>query len=116
MPPDAPSLDADRLLGGSFQSLGPDERAMYKPRWSAFHETPLSSFLAERDLDTVVVCGCNFPNCPRTTVYDASARALRIVFVPDATSGTYDRGRAELADIGVDVRNAAPTVDWLDGA
>jgi len=69
--------------------------------------------LRQRDVDTVVVCGCNFPNCPRTTVYDASQRDFRLVFVPDATSRTYDRGLEELRDIGVAVRSTNETRDWL---
>lgn len=111
-----PLLDADALLDGDVQELGPDEYAMYKPRWSAFYETPLETFLRAREVDTVVVCGCNFPNCPRTTVYEASARDFRIVFVADATSGTYERGIAELEGIGVAVGDAAATVEWLGGS
>ena len=109
------SLDADRLFDGKLQEIGPREWILYKPRWSAFFETDLSTFLADRDVSTVVVCGCNFPNCPRTTVYEASERDYRIVFVPDATSGTYERGLEELEAIGVMVTDAAETVEWLVG-
>lgn len=112
-PSPAGRLDPETLLAGEFQELGPREWAMYKPRWSAFYSTSLDSFLRDRGVNTVVVCGCNFPNCPRTTIYDASARDFRIVFVPDATSGTYERGLAELENIGVSVRDAAETVEWL---
>jgi len=108
-----PTLDADRLLAGEFQQVGSQEWIAYKPRWSAFYETDLDEFLDERGIDSVVVCGCNFPNCPRTTVYDASCRDYRIVFVPEATSGTYERGVAELSDVGVAVKTAQETVDWL---
>ena len=106
-------LDADHLLGGELQRLGDREWAMYKPRWSAFHRTPLDDHLADRDVDTVVVCGCNFPNCPRTTVYDASQRDYRLVLVPDATSGTYERGLDELASIEVALFDVDEAVDWL---
>jgi len=115
-PPDADRLDAEGLLAGECQRLGPAEWAMYKPRWSALYRTPLADLLAEREVDTLVVCGCNFPNCPRTTVYDASARDYRLVFVSDATSGVYDRGLAELRGIGVDVKDTDEAVAWLDGA
>lgn len=37
---------------------------MYKPRWSAFHATQLDSWLQSEKVDTVVVAGCNYPNCP----------------------------------------------------
>lgn len=108
-------LDADLLLRGEFQIVGPREWIMYKPRWSAFYRTELEEFLDTRSVDTVVVCGCNFPNCPRTTVYEASERDYRLVFVPDATSGAYERGLEELEDIGVAVRGTADTVEWISG-
>jgi len=108
------ALDAERLLAGEFQSVGAREWFTYKPRWSAFYETGLDAFLDERGVDTVVVCGCNFPNCPRTTIYDASGREYRIVFVPEATSATYERGVTELANIGVAVRTAPETADWIE--
>lgn len=106
-------LNADLLLRGEFQNVGPQEWIMYKPRWSAFYRTKLDEFLAARSVDTVVVCGCNFPNCPRTTIYEASERDYRLVFVPDATSGVYERGVEELENIGVTVRETADTVDWI---
>ncbi|QIO24447.1 cysteine hydrolase family protein [Haloarcula sp. JP-L23] len=106
-------LDADRLLNGDFQEFGPNEHVMYKPRWSAFHRTDLTDFLDTRSVDTIVVCGCNFPNCPRTTIYEASERDYRIVFVPDATSGVYERGVRELEDIGVAVKETEDIVDWM---
>ncbi|GGN93717.1 cysteine hydrolase family protein [Haloarcula pellucida] len=106
-------LDADRLLNGGFQEIGPNEHVMYKPRWSAFHRTDLTDFLDTRSVDTIVVCGCNFPNCPRTTIYEASERDYRIVFVPDATSGVYERGVRELEDIGVAIKETEDVVDWM---
>jgi nicotinamidase-related amidase len=106
-------LDGDRLLDGGLQRLADREWAMYKPRWSAFHRTPLDDHLAELGVDTVVVCGCNFPNCPRTTIYDASQRDYRLAFVPDATSRTYETGLAELADIGVALKQSDEIADWL---
>jgi len=107
------TLDADRLLAGEFQQAGPREWVTYKPRWSAFYGTGLDEFLDDRGVDTVVVCGCNFPNCPRTTMYAASCRDYRLVFVPEATSRTYDRGVEELADIGVSVKTPGETADWI---
>jgi nicotinamidase-related amidase len=50
--------------------------------------------------------GCNFPNCPRTSIYEASERDFRIVLVEDAVSGLYDRGRKEMTDIGVVLMSA----------
>ena len=106
-------LDAEQLLRGEFQSIGPREWVMYKPRWSAFYRTALADFLDTRSVDTVVVCGCNFPNCPRATMYAASERDYRLVFVSDATSGVYERGIDELESIGVRVEESAETIEWL---
>jgi len=106
-------VDAETLLCGDFQEIAPQEWLMYKPRWSAFYRTGLEDFLAARSVDTIVICGCNFPNCPRTTVYEASERDYRLVFVPDATSGVYERGIEELEDIGVAVQDTADTIEWI---
>lgn len=106
-------LDLDQLLNGDCQEIGPNEHVMYKPRWSAFYRTDLTDFLDARSVDTIVVCGCNFPNCPRTTIYEASERDYRIVFVPDATSGVYERGVRELENIGVAVKGTEDTIDWM---
>lgn len=107
------TLDADQLLRGELQNIGPKEWIAYKPRWSAFYRTRLDEFLAARSIDTVVVCGCNFPNCPRTTIYEASERDYRLVFVSDATSGVYERGIDELENIGVRVETTAETIEWI---
>jgi hypothetical protein len=72
-----------------------------------FYRTPLEGHLRELDVDTVVVCGCNFPNCPRTTIYEASERDFHIVFVPDAASGVYRRGLVELKGIGVAIQDTS---------
>jgi len=110
------NLDAETLLGGEFQKIGPREWIMYKPRWGAFYRTELNDFLEARSVNTVVVCGCNFPNCPRTTIYEASERDYRPLFVPDATSGTYERGVKELENIGVTLKGTAETIDWMTNA
>jgi hypothetical protein len=57
----------------------------------------------------VVFVGCNFPNCPRTSMYEASERDFRVVCVEDAISGMYEQGRRELDNIGV-IRMAASAV------
>lgn len=94
-------LDTELLLDGGVQLIGPHEVVIYKPRWGAFYHTPLDSFLRDRDVSTLVFCGCNYPNCPRTSTFEASERDFRTVLVDDAVSGFYERGRKELAGIGV---------------
>jgi nicotinamidase-related amidase len=101
--PDAPELDDDLLLRGEVQTLGPNEVAIYKPRWGAFYRTPLEAHLADQVVDTLVFAGCNFPNCPRASIYEASERDFGVVLAQDAVSGLYDKGRQELLGIGVAV-------------
>jgi len=106
-------LDADALLRGEFQCLAKNEFVMYKPRWGAFYGTSLEAFLREHGIDTIVLAGCNFPNCPRTTIYEASERDFRIVAVVDAISGAYDRGVEELRNIGVLALTTDQCLAWL---
>ncbi|WP_084046863.1 cysteine hydrolase family protein [Mycobacterium avium] len=113
--PKAVELDHQLLLSGGFQQIGPAEHVMYKPRWEAFYGTKLEQHLRESGTDTVVFAGCNFPNCPRTSIYEASERDFRIVLVADAISGLYHRGAQECRAIGVAVRDTAQTLDWLGG-
>lgn len=115
-PSPAARLDAERLLAGELQELGANEWAMHKPRWGAFYLTPLEEHLRGMGVDTVVVCGCNFPNCPRATVYEASERDFRVVLVADAVSGLYERGAEELARIGVGLLGSEECVDAVLGA
>jgi nicotinamidase-related amidase len=99
--PDATPLATDVLLSGQPQRLGRAEYVVYKPRWGAFYDTPLHSLLRELGIDTVVVAGCNLPNCPRATLVEASERDYRTVLATDAVSQRTDQALAELAGIGV---------------
>jgi len=114
-PDPALRLDAEALLRGQFQRLARNEFVMYKPRWGTFYGTSLEDFLRKRGIDTIVLTGCNFPNCPRTTIYEASERDFRIVAVVDAISGAYDRGIEELRNIGVLALTTDECLAWLAG-
>ena len=109
-------LDANTLLAGKLQVLADNEWAMYKPRWDAFYGTPLEKHLRDLGVSTVVVVGCNFPNCPRATIYGATMRDYRAVLIADAVSGVYDRGLEELNSIGVATPSSGEYVEWLTGA
>ena len=93
-------LDPDTLLAGGIQHVMPTEVIIYKPRWGAFFQTPLETHLRALGVSTLVFMGCNFPNCPRTSIYEASERDFRLIVVEDAISGLYERGKTELANIG----------------
>ena len=97
-------LNAELLLNGAFQKIGPEEYIMYKPRWGAFYQTGLEERLHKNGIDTLVFCGCNFPNCPRTSIYEASERDFRVVLISDAMSQLYPKGELEIEAIGVQVK------------
>lgn len=99
--PPGTELDAAALLRGEVQQVGPNEHVMFKPRWNAFFETPLDAWLRGREVDTVVVAGCNFPNCPRGTLFGASERDYRAVAVSDAISQWTPSAQAELDGLGI---------------
>ena len=96
-------LDSAKLLSGGIQKVSKNEVIIYKPRWGAFYKTPLENFLREMKINTIIFCGCNFPNCPRTSIYEASERDFKIILASDAVSGLYERGINEMKNIGVNV-------------
>ncbi|MEV0945160.1 isochorismatase family cysteine hydrolase [Rhodococcus sp. NPDC049939] len=106
-------LDADVLLAGKQQEVGPSEILLFKPRFSAFHRTELESLLRAEECDTVVVAGCNLPNCPRATLFDANERDFRTVLVTDAVSQTSPERLADLEKIGVNLHATANVVASL---
>ena len=93
--------DTSLLLNGGVQKLSDNEVIIYKPRWGAFYDTPLDSHLKELGVNTLVFSGCNFPNCPRTSIYEASERDYKIALAEDAISGLYEQGKTELLNISV---------------
>ena len=105
-------LDSDRLLSGGIQEIGPGEVVMYKARWGAFFLTPLEKYLRDRGVSTLVFSGCNFPNCPRTSIYEAGERDFRLILATDAISGLYPKGQEEMRNIGVELM----TVNQLEAS
>jgi nicotinamidase-related amidase len=99
---------------GKIQEIGKHEVVIYKPRWGAFYNTPLESHLNKLGVDTLVFAGCNFPNCPRTSIYEASERDFKVVLVEDAISGLYPKGKAEMLNIGVQVLKAEAIKKVID--
>ncbi len=106
--------DTRRLLAGELEDVGPHEVVMWKPRWSAFHRTRLHEYLTGLGVSTVVVAGCNFPNCPRATIYDSSAHDYRVLVPSDAVSGLTALHLDELGKIGVLHASTATITAALD--
>lgn len=101
--PNETRLNTERLLSKQEQEIASNEYVIYKSRWGAFYNTPLEKVLRDKNINTLLFIGCNFPNCPRTSIYEASERDFRIVVIHDAISGIYDKGIEELRNIGCEI-------------
>jgi nicotinamidase-related amidase len=112
-PEGAPGLDGTHLLRGEAQQLGPQEWAVYKPRWSAFFGTPLVTLLRERGIDSLLIAGYSFPRCVLSTIWGASENDFRIGLVIDATSEVSEPEVADLRGIGVQMVTSAQAVGLL---
>jgi nicotinamidase-related amidase len=75
-------LNTGLLLKGKLQ-IASKEWIMYKLRWGTFYATQLEKHLHELNTNTVIICGCNFTNCPRTTVYESRQGRRRIMTADD---------------------------------
>ena len=87
--------------------FGDNEFIMYKPRWGAFYKTALEEFLKQREIDTLVFTGCNYPNCPRTSIYQASERDFRVILIKDAMSQLYSKAETEMENISISLLNTS---------
>ena len=113
LPVPAVELNSQLLLEGGVQQIGPQEVVIFKPRWGAFYKTPLEEHLKSLGVDTLAFCGCNYPNCPRTSIYEAGERDFRLILVTDAISGLYERGAREMANTGVNLMTTQELIDAL---
>jgi nicotinamidase-related amidase len=101
--PNDKKLDEELLFNNGIQELAPNEYVMYKSRWGAFYNTRLEAFLKKKRITTLVFTGCNFPNCPRTSIYEASERDFKIIVTTDAISGIFEEGIEEMRKIGCEI-------------
>lgn len=106
LPPDAPAPNDASLLENRPQRIGPQEWYVYKSRWGAFYKSCLEAHLRSLDIDTIVLAGCNYPNCIRATVYEASERDFRVVAITDGISNFTQNGWDELNSIGINLMSA----------
>jgi nicotinamidase-related amidase len=89
----APVRSAGMLLSGSpevqFVDLvkpADDEQVFRKTRIGAFSTTALASWLAERDIDTIILAGLTTSGVMLSTVREASDKDLRVLVLHDATA------------------------------
>ena len=62
------------------------EYRVVKPRFSAFFGTELELILKRLGVDSIVVCGTQYPNCIRATAFDALSYGYPTTVITDATS------------------------------
>jgi nicotinamidase-related amidase len=80
----------------------PGEYRIVKQRFSAFMNTELDFMLRRLGTTHLVVCGTQYPNCIRTTIFDAVAYGYHVINITDATSAQS----AEIATANIlDIRN-----------
>ncbi len=72
----------------------PGDILIPKKHPSAFFGTPLASYLIDRRIDTLLVCGCTTSGCVRAAVTDAFAYNWRVAVIEECV---YDRGQVSHA-------------------
>jgi nicotinamidase-related amidase len=72
----------------------PNDVLLPKKHPSAFFGTPLTSYLVERNIDTLVVTGCTTSGCVRGTVVDGFAYNFRVLVPHECV---YDRSQVSHA-------------------
>ena len=78
------------------------EYRIVKPRFSAFFGTELDLMLRRLAIDSLVICGTQYPNCIRATAFDGLSNGYPVFVITDATSASSD----EVANANIrDLRN-----------
>ncbi len=78
----------------------PGEYRLVKNRYSGFMNTELDFMLRRLGITRLVVCGTQYPNCVRATLFDAVALGYEGVLVTDAASAqTPEIAQANILDI-----------------
>lgn len=92
----------------------PGEHRLVKNRFSAFMNTELDFMLRRLGVNELVVCGTQYPNCIRTTVYDAVAYGYETTLITDAASAqTEEIAKANIIDIANIGVNCMTTEDFV---
>ena len=87
---------------------------LVKPRFSAFMQTELDFVLRRLQVDQLVVCGTQYPNCIRATIFDAVSLDYQVTLVTDICSAqTEEIATANIVDIGNVGVECVTTAEWL---
>lgn len=87
------------------------EYVIVKKRFSGFMNTELDFMLRRLGTTDLIICGTQYPNCVRTTIFDAASYGYRVVNITDATSAQTP----QIAEANVrDIRNIGVECITLD--
>ena len=87
---------------------------LVKPRFSAFMQTELDFMLRRLQIDQLVICGTQYPNCIRATVLDAVSLDYQVTLVTDSCSAqTKAIAAANITDISNVGAKCVTTATWL---
>jgi nicotinamidase-related amidase len=76
------------------------EYRIVKNRFSGFMNTELDFILRRLEVENIVICGVQYPNCIRATVFDGVALGYDVTLVTDATAAqTEEIVQANIMDI-----------------
>ena len=91
------------------------EYRIVKNRFSGFMNTELDFMLRGLDVNTIVVCGIQYPNCIRATIYDGVSLGYHVTLITDATGAqTQEVARANIYDISNIGVNCITTDQFLN--
>lgn len=91
----------------------PGDVLIPKKHPSAFFGTPMASYLIDKGVDTLLVCGCTTSGCVRGTVMDAFAYNFRVAVIEECV---YDRGQVSHAVNLFDIHSKYADVIGIDEA
>ena len=97
--------------------LAPHDRdlVLRKNKPSAFFGTPLTGYLQESGVDTVVVIGGSTSNCVRATVIDAASLNYRVVVPADCVIDRFETShRTTLFDLDRQYADVVQSRDLID--
>ena len=76
------------------------EYRIVKNRFSGFMNTELDLILRRLGITNIVVCGVQYPNCIRATVFDGISLGYRVTLITDATGAQSEEvAKANVFDI-----------------
>ena len=77
-----------------------NEYRIVKNRFSGFMNTEIDFILRRLGVSHIVVCGIQYPNCIRATIFDGVALGYHVTLVTDAAGAqTEEIARANIVDI-----------------